>query len=55
MYSAGLGVARDDAEAVKFYRRACDAGYSQGCSSAAFMYAEGRGVPHDDIRAAECY
>jgi TPR repeat protein len=54
MYAEGRGVPQDNAEAVKWYRRAAewnaDAQYNLG-----LMYAEGRGVPLDDAEAVKWY
>ena len=54
-YEFGLGVTEDDAEAVKWYRKAAE----QGDSSAQFMLGEkydfGLGVTEDDAEAAKWY
>lgn len=64
MYVDGKGVPRDDAEAVKWFRRAAepaagDPGFHDGSTEAqaslGFMYLNGRGVPEDLIEAAKWY
>ena len=61
MYDFGQGVARDDAEAVKWYRKAAEQGQAttrlgrRAIATAQFslgaMYADGAGVPQDYVRA----
>ena len=55
MYQAGRGVARDDAEAVRWYRRAAEQGDASGQNSLGFMYQNGRGVARDDAEAVRWY
>jgi TPR repeat protein len=47
MYATGIGVARDDAEAVAWYRKSASAGNSSAKTSLAVMVIEGRGVAKD--------
>jgi TPR repeat protein len=51
LYHEGQGVPQDDAEAVKWYRRAAEQGVASAQHSLALMYALGRGVPKDDVLA----
>jgi uncharacterized protein len=51
MYSEGLGVPQDDAEAVKWYRRAADQGLAGAQSGLGSLYNEGKGVPQDYAEA----
>ena len=55
MHTRGLGVSRDDAEAVKWYHRAAEQGDAGAQYSLGVMYAEGKGVPRDLARAVEWY
>ncbi|MDH3466506.1 MAG: protein kinase [Gammaproteobacteria bacterium] len=55
MYDTGKGVPRDDAEAVKWYRRAAEQGYDPAQNAMGVMYAQGRGVARDDRAALEWY
>ena len=43
----GKGVPQDDAEALKWYRRAADQGHALAQHSLGLGYAAGRGVPQD--------
>jgi hypothetical protein len=45
MYAAGSGVARDDTEAVHWYRRAADAGNLNATTALAVAHLDGRGTP----------
>ncbi len=51
MYRDGHGVHRDDAEAVKWYRRAADQGYAKAQNNLGGMYADGQGVGQNETRA----
>ena len=48
MYEQGLGVPEDDAEGVKWFRRAAEQGNAKGQTYLGWMYEKGRGVPEDD-------
>ena len=50
-YDNGDGVAEDDAEAVRWYRRAAAGGHPSAQHNLGLMYANGEGVPRDDARA----
>jgi TPR repeat protein len=51
MYSAGRGVPRDFAEAVKWYRMAAVQGSAQGQNNLGSKYDKGEGVAQDSVRA----
>ena len=51
MYEDGKGVARDYAEAVKWYRLAAEQGDATGQINLGAMYYQGRGVAQDYVRA----
>ena len=51
MYDNGMGVPENDAEAVKWYRKAADQGDASAQYNLGLMYAHGRGVPENSIRA----
>ena len=55
MYSEGLGVAKDDTEAVRFYQLAAAQGLAAAQSNLGAMYAEGRGVAKNDTEAIRLY
>ena len=54
-YSLGDGVAKDEAEAVKWYRKAADQGDAFGQGNLGVMYADGRGVAKDEAEAVKWY
>ena len=47
MYSRGLGVPQNDAEAVRWYRLAAEQGGADAQFNLGAMYAQGRGVAQD--------
>ncbi len=51
MYRKGQGVPQDDAEAVRWYRRAAEQGYARAQFNLGFMYSEGQGVLRDYVQA----
>jgi TPR repeat protein len=51
MYGEGEGVARDDAQAVAWYRKAAGQGYALAQAELGVMYKDGRGVAQDDTQA----
>jgi TPR repeat protein len=55
LYSYGVGVARSDAEALKWYRRAADQGYGNAQVSLGVMYDKGEGVEKDQAEALRWY
>ena len=52
-YAEGLGVPQDDAEAVKWFRKAAEQGHAKAQLCLGFMYSEGLGVPQDDAEAVK--
>src|SRR5690606_14666661 len=55
MYSDGQGVAKDDVEAVKWYRLAAEQGYAIAQNSLGLSYANGQGVVQDFTEALRWY
>jgi TPR repeat protein len=55
MYYAGHAVPQDDREALKWIRRAAEQGQANAQSNLGLMYAKGRGVPQDFVRAYMWY
>src|ERR1022692_4899660 len=53
IYLTGDGVAKDDAEALKWLRKAADEDNAAGERYLAEMYFKGRGVPADNAEAAK--
>jgi TonB family protein len=54
MYETGRGVAKDETEAVQWYRKAADQGSAFAESNLGVMYANGRGgLARDDSQAVE--
>ena len=55
MYANGLGVAKDEAEAVKWYRKAAEQGNAYGQNNLGKMYANGLGVAKDEAEAVKWF
>ena len=55
MYLIGRGVPEDDAEAVKWYRKAAEQGYALAHCSLGYMHEVGDGVAKDATEAAKWY
>src|SRR5438876_5261205 len=55
MYASGEGVAKDPAEAVKWYRKAADQDYARGQYNLGKMYQRGEGVIKDAAEALKWY
>ena len=53
MYDEGRGVAKDDAEAVKWYRKAAEQGYASAQHNLGVCYADGEGVEKDEDEAVK--
>ena len=51
MYDHGQGVPQDDAEAVKWFRKAAEQGYARAQNDLGVMYNDGQGVPQDYAHA----
>ena len=43
MQQGGNGLARDDARALFFFKKSCDAGYAAGCTNLGVAYGKGLG------------
>jgi TPR repeat protein len=52
MYADGRGIAKDEEEAVRWYRRAAEDGNAGAMHNFGFMYRNGRGVSRDMQNAA---
>jgi hypothetical protein len=48
-------VPQDNAEAVRWYRKAADQGYANAQYALGFTYHKGQGVPQDDAEAVRWY
>ena len=55
MYENGDGVARDDTEALKWYRLSADLGDAKAQYKLGLMYNNGKGVPQDYKEAVKWY
>ena len=55
MYDNGIGVAEDDVEAVKWYRKAAEQGNAKAQNNLGVMYEKGKGVAEDDAEAVKWY
>ncbi len=51
VYSEGLGVTQDYAEAARWYRKAAEQGYAKAQGNLGVMYERGQGVPQDYVQA----
>ena len=54
-YFTGEGIARDDREAIRWFRLAAEQGYAEAQHILGAAYSEGRGVPQDDREAVRWY
>ena len=52
-YLNGEGVAQDDGEAVKWYRKAADQGHAEPQHNLGGMYYNGHGVPKNYVEAVK--
>ncbi|MEY4304207.1 MAG: hypothetical protein RIT52_382 [Pseudomonadota bacterium] len=55
MYSEGVGVAENDAEALRWYHLAAEQGHANAQLVLGNMYDKGKGVPEDDTEAVRWY
>jgi uncharacterized protein len=53
MYEKGLGVAKDNVQAVQWYRKAANQGFAQAQHNLGVMYAQGQGVAQDYAQAMQ--
>jgi TPR repeat protein len=51
LYDTGVGVRRDDRQAVKLYRRACEGHLDVACYNLSLMYRRGEGIAQDVAQA----
>lgn len=51
MYTLGRGVAKNDAEAVRWYRLAAEQGYARAQLNLGVMYGSGQGMPQNLVTA----
>src|SRR6478752_6079691 len=54
-YDKGAGVAKDHAEAVKWYRKAAEQNYAEVQYNLGIRYKQGEGVAKDQVEAAKWY
>jgi len=55
LYAKGAGVARDDAEAARWFGKAAAQGQAEAQTRLGLAYASGDGVPHDPAEAVKWY
>jgi hypothetical protein len=55
MYANGVDVPENDAEAVKWFRKAADQGHAKAQSNLGIMYDNGEGVPENYVEAVKWY
>lgn len=55
LYAEGRGVAKDDTEASKWYRKAADQGYAAAQRSLGDMYLRDQGVSKDEVEAVKWF
>lgn len=55
MYAQGLGVTKDDGEAVQWYRKSAEQGNVFGQYNLGFLFESGRGVTKDHVEAVQWY
>ncbi|WP_213781819.1 tetratricopeptide repeat protein [Caballeronia sp. dw_276] len=53
MYSAGVGVVRDDSVAAMWYQKAADQGYAPAQNRLGYAYLKGLGLQQDDALAVQ--
>jgi TPR repeat protein len=54
-YRFGRGVAKDEAEAARWYQKAADQNYAPAAYALGFLYESGQGVAQDDAAAVRWY
>src|SRR5260370_17268930 len=52
IYDEGLGVPKDDVEAVNWYRKAADQGFAQAQTKLVALYRKGPALPKHDAQPA---
>jgi len=51
MYANGRGIPQNDAEAVKWYRKAAEQGDASAQYNLGYKYVQGEGIPENNIKA----
>lgn len=54
-YSDGIGVPKNEAEALKWYQKAAEAGGQKGMTILALMYGSGVGAPKNDVESTKWF
>jgi hypothetical protein len=54
-YAGGVGVAKDEVEAVKWYRKAAEQNFARAQEALGSHYADGLGVAKDEVEAAKWF
>jgi TPR repeat protein len=54
-YQNGVGVKRDNAQAIEWYRKAAAKGHAGARNNLGMIYDQGVGVPRDPVKARELY
>ncbi len=54
-YQTGRGVSKDEAEAVKWFRKAAEQGFAESQSYLGLCYANGNGISKDEAEAVKWY
>src|SRR5439155_1020888 len=54
-YDKGEGVAKDQVEAVKWYRKAAEQNYAKAQYELGFCYLDGKGVPKNQVEAVKWF
>ena len=52
-YAKGIGVAKDEVEAVKWYRKAAEQNYAEAQYNLGYFYDNGKGVTKDEAEAVK--
>lgn len=55
LYGTGVGIARDHAEAARWYRRSADRNYAEGMYQLGLSYSKGQGLAKDYTKAASWF
>ena len=55
MYSNGLGVSKNEAEATKWVRKAAEQGFAEAQKNLGFMYFNGKGISKNEAEAVKWY
>lgn len=55
LYSTGNGVALDDAEAIQWFKKAANSGYTKAWYNLGMIYKDGAGAPQDFVKAYQYF